>query len=91
MENKLKRAPVVLTTLFWFGLLISATNGQGSCNLTFKRSTTPTGVYGESLVGGAYWTPLYSSSPVEACEFGVIGDAQYIGSNKNFTGALVSG
>jgi hypothetical protein len=86
-----KRVLIVLSALFSFGYLISATKGQGTCNLSFKRSTTPSGIYGETLVGGAYWTPLYSTSPVEACEFGVVGDAQYVGSGKNFTGVLVSG
>jgi hypothetical protein len=46
-----------------------------ACSLNFARGTgTPTGIYGELLNGMTYWEPIYSTSPVHACEFGTIAD-----------------
>lgn len=45
------------------------------CPLWYRKSGSQTGLYGEVFLGNAYWEPLYSIAPVQACEFGAIGDA----------------
>ena len=59
-----------------------------SSALTYKRSGASTGLYGElgPDLSGAYWTPQYSTFPVDAAQFGMIGDAVF-----TETAALLSG
>jgi hypothetical protein len=42
--------------------------------LLYKKSTSATGLYGEVTVDSKIWTPVYSRNPVNAGEFGTIGD-----------------
>jgi hypothetical protein len=49
-----------------------------NCPLTYFQGTaTPTGVVGEVLnvPSGIYWEPDYDTSPVRACQFGMVSDA----------------
>lgn len=63
------------------------TYGIATSSLDYSKGTsTPTGIYGEVLNNGIYWEPLYSSSPVNAGQFGVIGDATW-----NASTGVVSG
>jgi hypothetical protein len=51
--------------------------GAATCPLSYRRAPTPAGLYGEVSVAGAHWSPIYSTAPVKACEFGVVGDAWF--------------
>jgi hypothetical protein len=64
-----------------------AAAGQSFCGVSYLRGTgAPAGLYGEVLnvAAGIYWEPIYSTSPVRACEFGTIGDGTF----DKVTGAI---
>jgi hypothetical protein len=49
--------------------------GQTATPLSFKPAATSSGLYGEVIVAGKLFTPVYSVDPVNAGEFGAVGDA----------------
>jgi hypothetical protein len=65
--------------------------GYSSCGLTYIAAAASTGVYGEISGAGYYWQPQYSTSPVEACQFGAIGDASYSWAGNSVTATATAG
>jgi hypothetical protein len=65
--------------------------GYSSCGLTYVAASSSTGVYGEVSGAGVYWQPQYSTSPVEACQFGAIGDASWSWAGNSVTATATSG
>ncbi len=58
------------------------------CPLTFVRDGDASAEAPGTIVhAGARWRPLYSTSPVRACEFGAVGDARYPLAGGTFAGA----
>jgi hypothetical protein len=67
---------------------LPVTSGQSNCGLMFRLGTsTPTSIYGEILnaISSTYWEPMYSTSPVKACEFKAIGNGTFDQFNDNPT------
>lgn len=67
-----------------FVTLSSVAVGGPLCPLTYTRSAASEAP-GEISHAGARWRPLYSTSPVRACEFGAVGDATYRQDGGAFT------
>ena len=68
--------PSAITTVH----LLTYGNNPSGCPLDYTRGTsTPTGVWGESFVSGVYWEPVYSTSPIRACQWGTVADGSYNG------------
>jgi hypothetical protein len=65
--------------------------GYSSCGLTYIAASSSTGIYGEVNGAGYYWQPQYSTSPVEACQFGAIGDASYSWAGNSVTATATAG
>jgi hypothetical protein len=65
--------------------------GYSSCGLTYIAAAASTGVYGEINGAGYYWQPQYSTSPVETCQFGAIGDASYSWAGNSVTATATAG
>jgi hypothetical protein len=65
--------------------------GYSSCGLTYIAASSSTGIYGEVDGAGYKWQPQYSTSPVEACQFGAIGDASYSWAGNSVTATATAG
>jgi polygalacturonase len=75
-----------VTVLAVIAPLYPAADYRASAALTYQRGAAlPTGIHGEVQVDGVYWTPLYDRAPVNAAQFGVIGDGAVDGT----TGAVI--
>lgn len=49
-------------------------SGQDATPLTYRRVGSSTGLFGEITVAGVIFDPIYSTSPVNAGEFGAVSD-----------------
>jgi hypothetical protein len=59
--------------------------GLDACPLTYKPVNSSTGLYGEITVSGIILDPVYSTNPVNACEFGTVPDgAQSTVANSSY-------
>jgi len=76
-----------VTVLAVIAPLYPAADYRTSAALTYQRGAAlPTGDYGEVQVDGVYWTPIYERAPLNAAQFGVIGDGAVDGATGTVTG-----
>lgn len=53
-------------------------NARDAAALTYRAVSATTGLFGEIIVGGQLYAPVYDTAPVRVGQFGVVGDASYV-------------